>query len=180
MTLIRTVKARPRTRSGAPRWTSVMFATTAPPFPKPISAIAAIPTHTFGATAAQAVPTAMIAMKRTYAVPTSRSISGTAIEPPTIRPMPEPAQSRPKPRSPEWNDCLARKISATLTIPLANITIDQTTSTHISAREWRTTVKPSARSLQRPRPIERSLWSSRPGMNETRTAENAKVTALTT
>ena len=50
-----------------------------PPFPKPKRAIAAMPTQTFGATAAQPVPTAMIAMKRTYAVPTSRAISGTAV-----------------------------------------------------------------------------------------------------
>ena len=64
-TLMITVKARPRTRSGAPRWTSVMFATTAPPFPKPTSTIAATPTQTFGATAAQPSPTAKIARKRT-------------------------------------------------------------------------------------------------------------------
>ena len=66
------------------------------------------------------------------------------------------------------------------TIPLAHIAIDQTTSTHISAREWRTTAKPSARSCHWPRPIERSLCSRRAGMNETRSAENAKVAALTT
>ena len=42
-----------------------MFATTAPPLPKPARAIAIAPTQTFGATAAQPKPTAKIAMKRT-------------------------------------------------------------------------------------------------------------------
>ena len=65
--------------------------------------------------------------------------------------------------SPEWNACLARNTSAVLTIPLAHIAIDQTTSTHIRAREWRTTANPSARSCHWPRPIERSLWSRRAG-----------------
>ena len=65
MTLISSVNTRPRTRSSAPRWTSVMFATTAPPFPKPASTIAAAPSQTFGATAAPVTPSAKIASSST-------------------------------------------------------------------------------------------------------------------
>ena len=53
--------------------------------------------------------------------------------------MPEPVQSRPKPKSPESYDCLARKTSATLMSAVATITIDQAISTQSSARERRTT-----------------------------------------
>ena len=113
-----------------------MFATTAPPFPKPASAIAAIPTQTFGATAAQPVPTAKIddeADVRGRDVALDQRRGG------------EPADDEPDPRSgPEQAEAevagagttrLARNTSATFTIPLATITIDQTTSTHNSARE---------------------------------------------
>ena len=41
--------------------------------------------------------------------------------------------------SPAEKESLARKTSATLKIPLAAITIDHTTSTHVRAREFRTT-----------------------------------------
>ena len=51
------------------------------------------------------------------------------------RPTPEAAQSRPKPKSPAENVTFARNTSATLKIPLAAITSDQTTRTHLSARE---------------------------------------------
>ena len=52
------VSARPRTASGAPRWTIVMFWTIAIALPTPHTTIATTPTQMFGATAAPAEPTA--------------------------------------------------------------------------------------------------------------------------
>ena len=56
--LMITVKARPRSRSGALRWTSVMLATTATPLPSPETTIAAAATQMLGATAAMPTPVA--------------------------------------------------------------------------------------------------------------------------
>ena len=46
-----------------------MFATMAPPLPKPETTIAAAPTHTSGAAAAPAIPIAKTTRKRTYVRP---------------------------------------------------------------------------------------------------------------
>ena len=54
--LISTANARPRSSSGAPRWTSSALQTTAEPLPHPSTTTQAAATQTFGATAAAPIP----------------------------------------------------------------------------------------------------------------------------
>ena len=56
--LISIAKARPRSASGAPRWTSSELQTIAEPFPQPATITEADATHTFGAAAAPPIPIA--------------------------------------------------------------------------------------------------------------------------
>ncbi len=57
--LITTVNARPRTASGAPRWTSSTLITNAAPLPMPENAIAPAATQMFGETATTSVAAAI-------------------------------------------------------------------------------------------------------------------------
>ena len=140
-TLISSVNARPRTRSWAPRWTSVMLATTAPPFPKPAS------DHR-----GRADPDVRARRPRrrcrarrgrgsaTYAAPRSRSISDAAREAAErrarCRSRPRAGRSRSRRRrTTAWRGRPRRRSRA----PVATITIDHAISTHSSARERRTT-----------------------------------------
>jgi len=57
--LISTANARPRSASGAPRWTSSELQTIAEPFPQPETTAHAEATQTFGDAAAPAIPAAI-------------------------------------------------------------------------------------------------------------------------
>ncbi len=59
---MRTLKTRPRIRSGEPRWTSTALQTTAAPFPIPATTTKIAATQTFGDTAASRKPAPMRAI----------------------------------------------------------------------------------------------------------------------
>ena len=62
--LMSTLKARPRSASGAPRWTRRALQTTVAPFPTPKTAAKAAATQTSGEIAASAVPSAIVASEK--------------------------------------------------------------------------------------------------------------------
>src|SRR5438477_85942 len=97
---------------------------------------------------------------------------------PIASPTPADAIIRPRPKLPAENESVARKGSPTLTNAFANIPTFQAINTVSSARERRTSIRPSARSRQWPRDSARACWSSRRGIWASRAAERRKVAAL--
>ena len=119
-----TVKARPRSSSGAPRWTSSALQTTAAPLPSPRATTQRGATQTFGATAAAPTPSAISAdatrRRRRRAARRSSHVPARQAADRRGR-CPSPPKSRPKPKSPASNDSFARTTSATLTPRCASI-----------------------------------------------------------
>ena len=94
-----------------------------------------------------------------------------------IKPKPEAAISRPRPKFPPSSTSFASFTSATSDAPTASAARPQPTRTASSAGE-RTSPKPSRRSARCPRDAARSDCSIRSAMREIRNAETTNVTAL--